>query len=47
MLDVVVVVDDVLFGVFGDLDELLLGDYLGPRGLSDDPAADVEGGEAG
>lgn len=45
VLDVVVVVDDILFGVLGDdLGELLLGDHLGLGGFFDDPAADVEGG---
>ena len=45
VLDVVVVVNDILFGVLGDdLGELLLGDHLGLGSFFDDPAADVEGG---
>ena len=45
VLDVVVVVDDILFGVLGDdLGELLLGDHFRLGAFFDDPAADVEGG---
>lgn len=44
MFDVIVIVNDVFFGVLRyDLNELLLGGYLRPRGFFDDPAADVEG----